>query len=753
MRRRDVLKGIGAGAGAASAGLGLSAASTRVRAAETIAPLYFDSTTGLLNEAGEPLTDDSLVSVYAHDSATAEDSDGDGDATSYGSDPLALAATDGAVVALGCPFVTDDTDFSYGNEEFMLNVWDEVFESGTVLWDEGHEQYYHLGRFGDFEGYAESHGYTVEATTSMESDLEGAAGIVITTPTGGLSDSELSALSTFVSNGGGVILHSQSDYRNFDATENSNEILAELGADIRFNDAQIMDAEHGPGPEYILTTDQFNTEFPYFETREGIGSGPRFDIGETYEATVESIADGDTFTVSVEGGTEEIRVLGVDTTETAANAQYEMPHEWPGLADEDSGAELDEEYSYLAAWAEESTSFARSEIGGETVTLSFDENEGITDPFGRLLAYVTYDKDGSGSRDTLYAKEVLRTGHGRAFHSGPRHHDEFLQTELAARESGTGMWAESDLSASSEYRNRPVESVFVPNPAPVGSQASETLAEDRAVVRAPESASQPGAPLLAIDREARLAAVGGLMISDSYQPGSEFAGDATKFENFTLLTNVLAALSDREGAVLVAGGKGQFDADGSLTAEATSFYQRHLEGGDMALEGVNDLTSGLLDRARAVIITPHTQIYQTEELDALRTFREDGGAVILMGSGAAAGTPIANLNNIAALLDSDLRVGRDALTDTESNLADDERMIVTDRFAENLDVYQAYASGEPSLGDSNTTAAPTTEGPATTTAPPTTSGDAGPGLGVLTGVLGIAGGLAAMLRSAGSGDD
>lgn len=751
MRRRAVLKGIGIGAGAASTGLGLSAASTPARAAETIPPLYFDSTTGLLNDAGEPLTDDSLVSVYAHDSATAEDSDGDGDATSYGSDPLALVATAGSVVAIGCPFLTDDSDFSYGNEEFMLNVWDEVFGGGTILWDEGHEQYYHLGRFGTFESYAESNGYTVEATTDMEGDLDGAAGIVITTPTGGLSDSELSALSTFVSNGGGVILHSQSDYRNFDATDNSNEILAELGAGIRFNDAQIMDAEHGPGPEYVLTTDQFNTEFPYFTSREGIGSGPRFDITETYEATVESIADGDTFTASVEGGTEEIRVLGVDTTETAANAQYEMPHEWPGLADEDSGAELDEAYSYLAAWAEESTNFARSEIGGETVTLSFDQNEGLTDPFGRLLAYVTYDKNGSGSRDTLYAREVLRTGHGRTYHSGTRRHDEFLQTELAARESNTGIWAESDLSASSEYRNRPVESVFVPNPAPVISEASETMADGRAVVRAPESTSQPGAPLLAIDREARLVAVGGLMISDSYQPGSEFAGDATQFENFTLLTNVLAALSDREGGVLVAGGKGQFDANGSLTAEATSFYQRHLEGGDMALEGINDLSSGLLDRARAVIITPHTQIYQPEELDALRAFREAGGAVVLMGSGAADSTPLANLNNVAALLDSDLRIGRDGLTDPESNLADDERMIVTDRFADGLSVYGAYTPGEPTV-DEPTTTAPTTEDPNTTTAP-TTSGDAGPGLGVLAGALGIAGGTAAMLRSIGSEDE
>lgn len=752
MRRRAVLKGVGAGAGAVTTGIGgLSALGVPARA-ETIPPLYFDSTTGLLNSSGTPLTDNALVSVYAHDTATAVDSDDNGDVTKYGSDPIALVATDGQVVAIGCPLLTDDADFSFGNEEFMMNVWDDLFGGGgTILWDEGHDQYYNLGKFGTFEDYAESQGYTVESTIDLAGDIKDADGVVITTPTVGLSDAELAALSEFVADGGGVVLHSQSDYRNFDATDNSNAILSELGANIRFNDAQIMDSEHGPGPEYIITTDQFTSSHPYFGSRQGISSGPRFDITSTYEATIESIADGDTFEVTVQDGREQVRVLGVDTPELAANAEFELPHEWPGIGDHSSGTELDENYPTLATWAENGRAFAESELSGETVTLSFDENEGITDPFGRLLAYVHYDADGSGSRDTLFAERLLETGHARTYHSGTSRHDEFLSTELTARDEGRGVWVESDVTDSSEYRNQAVEEVFVPNPAPVGSEETDSLSDARAIVRAEDSASHAGSPLVAIDTASRVAVIGGLLVNDAYEAGSDFDGDVTQFDNFTLLTNILTALSDRDGSVLVAGGKGQFGATGSLTAEATAFYQRHLEGADMMLEGINDLTSGHLDAARAVIITAPPNIYESEELDALSDFRDDGGAVILMGSGAADSSAVLNLNTVAINLGTDLRVARERVTDGESNLADDDSLIVTSAFSNTVDLYDAWEPDGPSVGD-GTTPDPTTQSGGSTSQEPTTSGNSGPGFGAVTAVLGLVGGAAALLRARSSGD-
>lgn len=46
---------------------------------------------------------------------------------------------------------------------------------------------------------------------------------------------------------------------------------------------------------------------------------PEFTSGETYEATVESVDDGDTLNVTfADGSTKELRVIGFDTPETAA---------------------------------------------------------------------------------------------------------------------------------------------------------------------------------------------------------------------------------------------------------------------------------------------------------------------------------------------------------------------------------------------------------------------------------------------------
>lgn len=744
MRRRTVLKRLGAGVGVAATGIGGRAATNAAaQTTQTIGPLFFDSTTGLLNNADQPLTDDALVSVYAHDSATAEDTDGNGDMVAYGSSRIALVATDGNVATIGCPFASDEADFSYGNEEFLLNLWDTLFGGGTVLWDEGHDQYYHLDRFSTVEAYAETQGYTVETTTDLGADLAGASGIVITTPTTALTDAELTALSEFVANGGGVILHSQSDYQNYDATANTNAILAALGTDIRFNDAQIIDDDHGPGPAYILTTDQFNTEFPYFEPRQGISAGPRYDVSETYEATVESVTDGDTFDATIDGTSETVRVLGIDTPESPENAEFEMPHEWPGLGDESDGSDLDQNYPTLGTWGDHATDFARSELAGETVTLSFDDNEGITDPYGRLLAYVEYDADGSGSTDTLYPQRVLETGHGRTYHSGIGRHDQFLQTERSARDAGTGVWAASDLADSTQFRNRAVETVYVPNPVALTTSETTTLDANHDVVTAAETASIPGATVVAADGDSRVAMTGGLIINDAYEPGSGFEGDSSQYDNFTLLTNLIDALSDREGDVLVAGGHGQFDATGSLTAEATSFYQRHLEGFDIGLEGVNDFESGLLDTAQAVIITPPTEPYTGPDLQALRSFRNSGGAVVLMGSAAASSAALSLLNDVAMQLQADYRVTSDAVSDPETNVADDRNLIVSDRFAESVAVYEAYEPGRPAIGGP---APPTTQN----TADATTSGDTGSGFGVMTATLGIAGGIAALLRSRGS---
>jgi len=892
--------------------------------ADTVPQLAFDSTSSLLNADGEPLTDLSAVPVVAESTAENVDEDGNGDAVSYPSDAdIPLAAADGSVFGIGCPFVDDDADFETGNEEFLLNVWDELVGDGTVLWDEGHDQFYDLGSFQNFEEYAESEGYDVVATSEFTADLDGADALVVTSPSAAFTDAELDALASFLDDGGALLLHDQSDFDDFDETDNLNAIADALGLSFRFNDDQVLDAENNAGTDFIPTTTRFDDSFPYFDDREGISTGPDLQPGERYTVDVVSVADGDTVDVEFDDGTQEtIRVLGVDTTESASAADAERPQEWEGLSyqqegdggqdrsvdslfyysgtsllaadgtpytdedriavlapegaqisDEDgngdavsypdgtpiplaaadgnvvgvgsfvanddgfddpsrnfllnifddlaggegtvkwyddqefdglgsfsqfesaaesagydvsaatsltedldgadlvvfsnpeqpSDAELDAlstfaedggsvlvlgksdfdnfdnsaasnavfeavgapfrfndaqvqnsggdfsfettrfdtsfpyfgesgdggsdvEYPYLVKWAKEATAFAENELSGQTVDIYFDENEGITDPFDRLLAYIDYDASGDGERTTTYNRKLIEEGLARVYGSTLSRHDEFWALENAARNQNAKLWTESDISKASEIRNRQVEELFFPAAAAVeGGSGAPVAAED-------------GTPLVGVDEDAGVAMVGSPFVDESYEATEGFAVDTSGYENYAFLSNLLDSLSDREGDVLIDGGHGQFGADYALSSEDAAYYQRFLEGVGLNLEQVNSAYADRLADARAFLVTTPVSTFTDEEVAALSSYVDDGGAVVLLGSAAAPDDATANLERLAADLGSDLGLGG-AVTDGDSNLNGDASIPVTTNFDDSFDLFEPFAPDEGGDGD------------------------------------------------------
>ncbi|MFB6126405.1 MAG: DUF4350 domain-containing protein [Halolamina sp.] len=718
--------------------------------AESIPELMFDSTCSLLSPDGTPLMDDGLVAVTAAESARISDADGDGDAVEYGDDPVPLVAVDGVVAGVGAPIAEDEIDFAYGNDEFYLNLWDELVGGGTVLWDEGHEQYYDLARHQTFRSYAEERGYAVEPTTALAEDLGGADAVVITSPTAAFSEAELSALAEFAAGGGAVFLHSQSDYRNFDATANIDAVAEALGVGFRFNDGQVVDEESNAGPSFTPITDGFNADaFPaLFEDRQGINAGPQFEFDEAYTATVSEVADGDTFTVEFpDGGTDEVRVLGVDTPETPANAEAELPHEWEGLG----GVAVDDDYPHLASWGDRASAFAKERLRGTEVTLTFDRNEGIADPFGRALAYVTLD-DG-----TLYSETLVREGYARVFDSGHRRHDDLLRAELTARENGTGLWAESTPAESEPVRTGPVESLFFPNPAGV-TTTDGPPSDERVAVFAEPSASAPETPLVGVAPAARVAVVAAPFVDERHEDATGFPVSTASFGNFTFLTNLVDALADRPGDVLVDSGHGQFGTSGALSAEDVSFYQRYLEGVGIGLEGVNEPAGGLLDRGRALVVTAPADAYGDEALSAVRSFRDAGGAVVLMGSAAAETSTQINLNSVAQALGTDLRVSLSSVTDARANVDGKASIPTSANFNDAYGLFDAYEPGRATIPRASTATATasdagaesTTAADGTATGEETTSSSA-PGMGVLSAVASTVGG--ALVLSRRRGDD
>lgn len=458
-----------------------------------------------------------------------------------------------------------------------------------------------------------------------------------------------------------------------------------------------------------------------------------FTRGETYEATVTSADDGDTLNVTFDEATEELRVIGVDTPETAANQQFERSQEWEGITDLD----------YLAEWGARASRFAEEELVGKAVTVAFDPNEPIRDEFDRLLTYVTYERgetgngddgdesdggDGSGNggrrRATLYNRLLIEEGYARVYDSGFERHDELWRVERDARANGRGVWAESDIESVPEVRDRPVAELFFPQAArvetvsgPIGGRRVPVVAETSATRSERDesadrirnesagegsslgetddesgsngSAGGDGIALVGFDRSSNLVLVGGLLVDETYEFEEDFRVDTSEFGNFPLVTNCISLLTERSGDVLIDGGHGQFDAEYALSAEDAAYYKRYLEGQDIGFEQNNTLSSGFLDRGRALLVTTPAEPFTDEESALLADFAGSGGAIVLLGSANAPASARTHLNDLASALGSDLRLGA-GVRDEERNLDGDPRVPVTSAFDDSFPLFSAY---------------------------------------------------------------
>jgi endonuclease YncB( thermonuclease family) len=642
--------------------------------AETVDDIVLDSVSSLLNASGQPLRDDSITAVEAEPSATNTDADGNGDAVSYPSDvDIPVVAVDDNVVGVTGPFVATDTDFAnFGNEEVMLNLYDQLLGgSGTIVHDEGHGQFYTLAPNGGddfqaFAGYAENNGYTYTNTTDIQNATSTADAFVITSPSDAFTQNELDALSTFVDNGGVVFLHDQSDFSNFDATDNHNAIASAVNASFRFNDDQVVDDQNNTGARFVPTTGNFDTErfTPLFSDREGLGL--ELNVSESYEVDVVDVTDGDTADVQFnnsEGTVDTVRIVGIDTPETG-NTEERL-EEYEGIDDGPA----------LKIKGDDATAYAQSQLSGKTVTLSFDENEGLRGNFGRLLGFLELP-DGS-----VYNEEVIRDGFARVYDSGFAGHDEYWDLEDEARANDRGIWNISDPAATPEVGDGPVEELFFPEPVEVTGPETPVSSEN-------------GTPLVALDTGANVAAIGGPLIEESFETGEGGPG-IDQYDVYPFLTNVIANLSDATGPVVVDGGHGQFGADYAVSAEDTAYYMRYLEGQSTAneqfigLEGAVDLASGpgpdLLQSgspaARAVIISTPTTELSAAERTAVTDFADAGGAVILLGS-AANTSSLANFDPLLSELNTSVGFTTTAVTDGNNNLAGDPVVPTTTNFDE-----------------------------------------------------------------------
>lgn len=126
--------------------------------------------------------------------------------------------------------------------------------------------------------------------------------------------------------------------------------------------------------------------------------------------TVVQVFDGDTFSAKINGVTEKIRIVGIDTPEVSGG------------------------YRDAECFGKEASVFTKALLSGKSVQLQTSRLGDKTDKYGRLLRYVVLDGKDVGEMliSKGYAESYKKFLHDRR--------NEYNQQEINAKNSKMGLW-------------------------------------------------------------------------------------------------------------------------------------------------------------------------------------------------------------------------------------------------------------------------------------------------------------------------
>ena len=133
---------------------------------------------------------------------------------------------------------------------------------------------------------------------------------------------------------------------------------------------------------------------------------------------VVKVVDGGTIAVEMNGKSETIRLIGLDTPETVDPRKP------------------------VQCFGEEASKKAKEILTGKRVRLEMDASQGKLDKYGRLLAYI-FLEDG-----TFFNQLMISEGYGHEYtYNLPyKYQKEFKEAEKTAREEKKGLWAKTIAS-------------------------------------------------------------------------------------------------------------------------------------------------------------------------------------------------------------------------------------------------------------------------------------------------------------------
>ncbi|MGD8373804.1 MAG: thermonuclease family protein [Candidatus Woesebacteria bacterium] len=134
------------------------------------------------------------------------------------------------------------------------------------------------------------------------------------------------------------------------------------------------------------------------------------------------VVDGDTIKVNIDGKTETLRLIGIDTPETVD----------PGKP--------------VQCYGKEASDNAKSLLTGKKVRLESDDTQEDRDKYDRLLRYV-YFEDG-----TMYNKQVVADGyaHEYTYSTAYKYQSDFKQAQSDADAANKGFWSPNTCNGDTE---------------------------------------------------------------------------------------------------------------------------------------------------------------------------------------------------------------------------------------------------------------------------------------------------------------
>jgi micrococcal nuclease len=129
------------------------------------------------------------------------------------------------------------------------------------------------------------------------------------------------------------------------------------------------------------------------------------------------VVDGDTIHVLVQGQDLTVRLIGMNTPETV---KPDSP---------------------IECFGPEASEFAKQTLSDQVVTLEFDASQGMTDKYGRTLAYVWTQPPDGGLR--LFNLDSVSGGYAYERQYGPTPYaweSEFRAAQRSAQAAGAGLW-------------------------------------------------------------------------------------------------------------------------------------------------------------------------------------------------------------------------------------------------------------------------------------------------------------------------